>query len=101
MCPRRKRSRSIFDRFKATYKGRPLFACATGRSGIEHASELEFVLARVWAGESRASWDVLSGDEQSEIIAAYKTQAQEQAVVEWANRPKPMTGMGRGRGRRR
>jgi hypothetical protein len=54
------------------------------RSGIQHSLILEWFLAARWAGvDWFGEFDGLDGDDAAFIVAAYRTQLQEEAVIAW------------------
>ena len=71
------------------YKGTDIFQCHTPRSGITFGNpEFEWILAAAWASIPYKRFRRLHGEEQSEIVAAYRTQKQMESVLAFANRPK-------------
>jgi len=51
------------------------------RAGITFSPELEWLFAAKWRGLSGEEFAALEGDEQSAIVAAYRTEAQMMAVI--------------------
>jgi hypothetical protein len=49
---------------------------------------LEWRLAARWAGYKIEEFQALDGQDQSETLAAYRSQNQIDAVLAWENRPK-------------
>ena len=54
-------------------------------SGVSYSAELETILAAVWAHYQQEAFERLPGEEQSRIVAAYRTQARADAVVAQEN----------------
>ena len=51
------------------------------RSGLSFDPSFEWVLAAQWAGYKLREFRALPGEEQSEIVAAYRCHTQAEAVV--------------------
>lgn len=58
------------------------------RSGIAYAPELEWIFAARWAGYKLEEFRALEGQDQSELLAAFRASNQIEGVVAWDNRPK-------------
>jgi hypothetical protein len=52
---------------------------------VSYSLELEVMLAAVWAHYRQEEFEQLPGDEQSRIVAAYRTQSRAEAVVAHEN----------------
>lgn len=71
--------RRIRHRFRATYKGRSIWAFDLP-SGIQHSAALAWVKVAHWDRRSWESFCELDGDAQSFLVAAYMTEMQCNAV---------------------
>jgi hypothetical protein len=58
------------------------------RSGVTYNEQLEWVLAAIWANHTPQSFRELEGAEQAEILAAYETNIQIEAVIATENQRK-------------
>lgn len=63
------------------FKNVPVMEREVPRSGASYEFAMQCELARVWSGETISEWDVLDGDTQARIIAAYQAHMQLEAVI--------------------
>ena len=71
--------------FNATYKNRDVFSYRNiPRSGVRYHLMLEWFLAARWAGlHWYDDFDQLDGDDMAFVVAAYRTNTQIEAVVNY------------------
>ena len=65
-----------------------MFGFRVTRSGVTYSEQLEWVLAAIWANHTPQSFRELEGSEQAEILAAYETNTQIEAVIATENQRK-------------
>jgi hypothetical protein len=64
-----------------TFRGRSVFDIPVPRSGLTHSDAYEWRMAAHWDGYHWEDFERLSGDEQSAIVALYRTHLRTEAVL--------------------
>jgi hypothetical protein len=63
------------------FRGRSVFEISVPRSGLTHSDVYEWRMAAHWDGYRWEEFAQLSGDEQSAIVALYRTHLRSEAVL--------------------
>jgi hypothetical protein len=64
-----------------TFRGRDVFQIPVPRSGLMHSDVYEWRMAAHWDGRRWEDFERLTGDEQSAIVALYRTHLRTEAVL--------------------